>query len=412
MKTFCALPFSHLFLSEEGTSFPCCYALETGAANRDSAGNPIQVRDESSLRAAWKAQDKLRKEMLEGKQPAACNRCFQLEANGLQSLREVSNKRFAEFLPELMAGAGSDGSAPMRFLSFDLRLGNHCNLRCQMCSPASSRKLMDDFKLLYPGSEGEFDRFANLDWHSDPRFLDLILRHAGELREIHFAGGEPFLIPEVSSFVQELSTSPRAGQIRLSFNTNGTLLPERLLNLFRKFEGVRLIVSLDGVGAVNDYIRYPSRFEKIDANLRELHRRREEWNLTYVFFNATVQVHNLFHLPELIAYVAKEFPGFAPFPILGTLHVPECLSIQVLPLEVKREASSRINHFIENSRGYWKEIEGRVPDPAGAARFESRLRGILQFLFEQDRGDLRTELERFTGVMERIRGQKLAVPGL
>lgn len=410
MKTFCALPFSHLFLSEEGKSFPCCYALETGAVNTDETGQEIFVRDEASLKAAWESQNGIRKQMLESKRPGACARCFQLEDHGLQSLREVSNKRYADLLDSLKANAKSDGSSPMLFYSADLRLGNQCNLRCQMCSPVSSRKLVDDFKKLYPGSD--YSKFEKLDWPRDPKLLELLLDHSSEIREMHFAGGEPFLIPETEIFVRALAATPQAKNMRLSFNTNGTLLPEELLRLFPAFDSVRLIVSLDGVGKVNDYIRFPAKFERIDANLKELHKRRGEWNLSYVFINSTVQVHNIFHLPELIDYVVEEFEAFPAFPILGTLHVPECLSIQALPRETKLAAKEKLEAFIRERRMMWLAVEQREPDPGGAERFDKRIHGIIQFMMEKDHPELLPELQRFNEVITGIRGQKLAVPGL
>lgn len=411
LETFCALPFGHLFLSEEGKSFPCCYALESGEANRDENGKEVFVKER--LEEAWNChgQRKMRQQMLKGEKPEACKRCFQVESHGLQSLREISNREFLAEGWKAAASIEADGSLPMHFFSADLRLGNHCNLRCQMCSPISSRKMIQDFALLYPGSEERFRAYESVDWFADKKVLQALLHHADSLRELHFAGGEPFLIPEVKWTVEEMSKKAVAKHCRLSFNSNLTLLPESLLQKGTSFESVRLVVSLDGVGEVNDYIRFPSKFSQIHENLCRLQEKQKEWNIPYVCFNVTVQIHNIFHLPALIRYISS-FPGFIPFPVLGPLHVPEALSLQVLPTDVKERARNLLLTFIEEERTHWRTKEGQDPVPDGAKRFEERLLGLVEFMMAADRSDLLPEFYRYTSVVEKIRAQTLSVSGL
>lgn len=411
--TFCALPFGHLFLSEEGKSFPCCYALEPGAVNRDESGEAISVKSPADLSLAWNSpsQRKVRKSLLAGEKPAACKRCFGLESHGLMSLREISNRSFGQEAARAAAQMQPDGSLPLELFSVDLRLGNFCNLRCQMCSPVSSRKLAEDFRLLYPDSQEDFRRQAAIDWHKNNSLLSGLLNSAEGLREAHFAGGEPFLIPEVATLVERLAQRQDAKEISLSFNTNATYLPEKLLALFPRFKSVRLIVSLDGMGEVNDYIRFPSKFREIEKNLSRIREKQKEWNLTYVCFNITVQIHNIFHVPALINYLAENYPTFFPFPVLGALNVPECLSVKVLPPSVKAEARRKIEEFIQSGRSVWDEWERRAPD-RGAEKFLREVRGLIDFMDSEDRTDLLPEFHRFSAVIEGIRGQKLAVPGL
>jgi sulfatase maturation enzyme AslB (radical SAM superfamily) len=411
--SFCVMPFGHLFLSEEGKSFPCCYALETGAVNRDESGEPIAVRSGSDIERAWNSvsQRQIRKQMLDGEKPAACRRCFELESHGMRSLREVNNQGFLQDTLTTLESVQPNGSMPPKFFSVDLRLGNLCNLRCQMCSPVSSLKLAEDFHRIYPEAKENFAAKAKINWHKDAALLAEIFRQADFLKEAHFAGGEPFLIPEVALAVEALAKRVDAREITLSFNTNCTVLPEKFLRLFPRFKGVRLIISIDGLNEVNDYIRYPSKFLEIEKNLKLLHSNREAWNLSLVAFNITVQTHNLFQIPELVNYLAANYPAFLPFPVLGALNVPECLSIKVLPANVKAAARAKISEFIRDGIPIWAEWEKRVKDRS-AEKFAQEVSGILEFMDAEDRSDLLPEFRRFSGVIEQIRGQKLAVPGL
>lgn len=411
--TFCALPFGHFFLSEEGKSYPCCYALETGAVNQDDEGREIRVRSSADIGTAWNSptQRKLRRQLVAGEAPTACQRCSDFETHGLLSLRQVANHDFANEIAPALAAMDAEGAMPVRFFSVDLRLGNLCNLRCQMCSPVSSRKMVHDLTKIYPAAEADFQRMAAIDWHKDPALLAAILGSTGGLRELHFAGGEPFLIPEVFALVARLAEQPRAREIRLSFNSNGTHLPENLLALFPKFRGVRLLLSCDGPSKVNDYIRFPSRYDQLTKNFQRVHQNLGNWNIIQACFNVTVQMHNIFHLPAFLAHLAQAYPKFFPFPVLSPLRFPECLSVRVLPASLKAEVRGQLEAFVLQNRASWQT---RLV-PAGERNgntFEKEIYGLLNFMDAADRSDLLPEFHRFTGVIEEIRGQKLKVPGL
>lgn len=412
--TFCALPFGQLFLSEEGKSFPCCYALESLTPNKDSEGRVIEVRSEGDLEKAWNSvsQRSIRQQMMRGERPESCRRCFSFEDSGLHSLRQVANFELADEIPRAVENLRDDGSMPSRFFSLDLRFGNLCNLRCQMCSPVSSRKLVEDFKLFYPEAGEDYRQFQQLDWFRSPNLREAILGRAHELRQAHFAGGEPFLIPEVETFVTDLAALPGAAGIRLSFNTNGTHLPLRLFEQFPRFQGVKLIVSLDGLGEVNDYIRFPSRFAAIEANLRLLHENRDRWNLSLVCFNFTAQAHNIFHLPEMLRYLKREFPGFFPFPFLGPLQYPRCLSLRVLPPGLKMRAREMIEALVREELESWKQAGKKFNVGRDGEAFGKELLALVAFMEAEDWSGELPEFQRFSSAVEKIRGFSLPVPGL
>jgi sulfatase maturation enzyme AslB (radical SAM superfamily) len=359
--------------------------METGSFNRDEDGQPIFVKNEEDLLRAWNSpsQRAMRLDMAAGREPAGCQRCFQMERHGLQSLREIANLDNPEGLKRLPQ-IDSEGALDPSFFSIDLRLGNLCNLRCQMCNPVSSRKLEEDFQLLYPGRT---EKIGSFDWFQNEKLLEMLLNHAESIREIHLAGGEPFLIPEAELLVRKIVEKGAAKNCRLSFNTNATVLPEKLFSLFSHFASVRLILSLDGVGKVNDYIRFPSKYSQIAANLARLSARREEFNLSVACFNVTVQVHNLFHLPDLIRQIGREYPGLSPFPVLSPLRQPSCLSVQVLPPEAKQKAKAALEDLILAERSFWKSIESRSPEADAALRFERHILGLIDFLFAEDKTD-------------------------
>ena len=83
-------------------------------------------------------------------------------------------------------------------------------------------------------------------------------------------GGEPLLIHQHYDFLNELVERGRAPFVTLEYNTNLSIVPEKALKLWEHFKKVKLGVSLDGVGPINDYIRHPSKWSVMERNLLKI----------------------------------------------------------------------------------------------------------------------------------------------
>lgn len=383
-NTFCVLPWIHLFASEQGENHPCCISLEEQIPNRDQ-GKIISFGSSANLEQAWNSpmSRAIRRDMLQGKAPASCRRCFSTEALGMESHRQISNQRFHSHISAAIAETKPDGTAPLRLRSLDLRLGNLCNLMCRMCSPVSSRKLSAEWKEISWKANAPADQ----DWFKNQEFWQSLLSHAQEIEAMHFAGGEPFIIPELPILLQGLIDAGHAKNIELSFNSNLTVLPQRLLALWPKFKGVKVFASVDGLGKVNSFIRHPSSWAELEKNLKILNDQKSELNLLSVNASVTVQAYNILTLTDLLQFLQKELPQFDP-PALHILRHPSMFSMQILPLELKELATKKIDDFLESSTSY-----------------REALQGIRHFLWESDRRFLLPEFFRRTKIFDANRKQ-------
>lgn len=169
-RTFCILPWVHIFADEAGTLYPCCRSVDTQLPNVDESKRPYRIQDENGVTDGWNStyMRTLRLGMLAGERPSPCDRCYAIEDSGITSYRQTVNAQYAERIPELVAGTSAAGEAPHHFLSFDLRLGNLCNLRCRMCSPQSSKALIQEFASYFEVSPRHpyFEGLRQLDWFS------------------------------------------------------------------------------------------------------------------------------------------------------------------------------------------------------------------------------------------------------
>ncbi len=347
--SFCLIPWLHRFTDEQGFHQLCCSG--EGAENflQDSAGQPLHISqlltDAEVLNSPRMKATRLA--MLKGEWPAACERCRRTEASGSVSMRMHMSKRFGRWSEEKLALTQADGSLESPRVHYaDIRLGNTCNLTCRMCGPGASRLWVEHVNKVMPGthqlSAELLASYRDNNWVKRQSVEWLLSQSLDSIESLHFAGGEPLIIPEMVELLELCVESGRASEIELSYNTNLTVLPEKVTRYWPHFRSVAVLCSIDGYAAVNDYIRRPSKWKDIDRNLHLLDENFERWRLRRVIPSATVQIYNVLQLDELYDYFGSQFQNVSPVPLLTALYGPLHLSIQQLPDGPKRVARERL----------------------------------------------------------------------
>jgi organic radical activating enzyme len=408
-NSWCILPWVHLFACEQGFLRPCCMALEDkDMINRDAKGDPYLVHDADGVKEGWNSDfmRNIRKQMLLGERPSACRRCFRDEDLGIRSYRQMSNELFEPYIDEAVAENSDDGFSSLDLIrSIDLRLGNLCNLRCRMCSPVSSKAMLNEWAHLLSISttHPQLEHLQKLDWFSREDFWQIFEKYAKHIERLHFAGGEPLLINQMFDFLERIIETGQASKITLSYITNLTVLPKRIFDLWPKFKRVSLTTSIDGYGAVNSFIRYPSNWETLDKNLKKIDSQAEYLNCSDgLTFNLTVQAYNILRLDEFLEYAATSFQHFGR-PKLSLLYYPEHFSIRILPAELKELAVSRLKSFTKRFADKWpSRWSGKQLDD-----LLSTIDGVINYMMETDCSDLLPEFRRWTDHMDATRGQNL-----
>jgi glutamate-1-semialdehyde 2,1-aminomutase len=217
-----------------------------------------------------------------------------------------------------------------------LWLGNLCNLKCRMCSPAfSSRVASDPVQSKWLGELSLAETPSRIPRHdywsqSEQVVFDEVFNHPESLRWVHFSGGEPLLHRSFLAIVQKLVDGGHASHIRVYINSNGTVYSPRLSSLLKEFSSVELAVSLDGIGKLQEYIRPPSKWDTVCRNVFAFHN-----DGIPVSVRPTVQAYNVFDLLELARWC--ETNGL-PFFLDNVLMAPRFLSFDMLPTLVVDEA--------------------------------------------------------------------------
>jgi sulfatase maturation enzyme AslB (radical SAM superfamily) len=348
---FCVIPWMHRFTDEQGYSSLCCVGDRDEGFLRDANGERLNVSqmltDEQVLNSP--TAKAVRVQMMNGEWPKACERCRLNEASGATSIRHHLSERFehgrrAEWLADT-APDGTLGHPVVRYS--DIRLGNACNLTCRMCGPNASRLWAPIYNQLQPKDyrmpESELVHIGKNNWVKHDSVEALLGKSLDGLEAMHFAGGEPMIIPEMVQALQMCIASGRAGEIGLSYNTNLTVLPEKVTSLWKHFKSVSLLCSVDGFGRVTEYIRRPSKWADIDRNIKIIDEHYDEWKIQRAQLSITVQLYNILNLHDLFEYLRNAgLKKFRILPHFVPLFYPGYLSIQALPKAAKKIARERL----------------------------------------------------------------------
>jgi MoaA/NifB/PqqE/SkfB family radical SAM enzyme len=345
LTALCRLPFDHLFINNAGVIHACCVAFPQ-YTKLDEFQNLTNDRNVAihGLKEAWRAPSllSLRHKMLNNQWPKSCESCKRQEESNSPS------RRTREGL--------SKNSISLNGIirSLDIRLGNSCNLMCRMCSPFSSIGLLAEWSDTQPNlPKASFNMMEavkssvprqNHQWDEDAMFWNELFEFAPQAENVHFAGGEPFLNRAHLGYLEKLISSGQSHSTRLSYNTNLTLVPEWLRRLAKEFRELRILVSLDGVGEMAEYIRYPIRWARFWSALDQLDALIGQFpSKISVAFNTTLQVYTLAAVEELLEFLETHpFSNLPRESFPNTLQNPAYFDLAELPY-LKKQAA--LNHL-------------------------------------------------------------------
>jgi len=235
--------------------------------------------------------------------PESCFKCKNEEKNGRQSMR----LRPEEYGPEIS--------------HLDLRFNNNCNLQCIMCNPMSSSSILKEHNdLIIQGIDSPWINLAgnSYNWYTDKKGNSF--SNLPYLKEIYLTGGEPMMVKNLDKFLKKLDSS-----ITLRFNTNGTIVNPKILKELKRFKKINMCVSIDGIGKVNDYIRWGSDWNSIEHNINQYS------DICEINIGPTIQVMNILYYDDL-----REWCDKRNFKVYNNiLFSPEWLNIQNSPKKLK-----------------------------------------------------------------------------
>lgn len=420
-QTFCPIPWKHLSTQANGDLRVCCQCTEApfGKARKaDGTFYNAAGDDDEDVRNAEIFRE-IRRQMLNGEKPSHCQLCWHEESLGKNS-RRIDELRHEDgsLLKKAESQTASDGSiktSDFPVTHYDLRLGNHCNLKCRSCSPRDSSSWYDDyakimledsfFRQTPPKLDGRYG-FTNKDsrwtietkdfsWHENSALLKKLEKNLDHVERIYFTGGEPTLIKAHWELLEKLIEKERAPHVWLDYNTNVTGVTEDQLKIWSRFKRVFLGCSIDGIHEKAIYLRPPVEWQVIERNLEKIS--MAEGNVKAAFC-ITVSAYNVLYYPEILEYLwSKNWKNFDVLPQGQVLDNPSWMSVQVLPLRTKDKIAAKYRRFMDEKTVHL------APEIREVLR--RKLEYIVNYMNEKDGSREFKIFLRRTDQLDRIRNQ-------
>lgn len=371
--TFCILPWMHLATSSTGNLRICCNSTPGKNFITKEDGSIYKIYKDD-INEAWNSETykKIRTQMLNGERPEMCARCFKEEDVGIWSTRQAWNVKWKEDKDYTV-------DAPFDIRYVDIRLGNLCNLKCRMCNPYASNQWVKEWKLVNPDvDEDELMWLKNLTWPENEKTWDNLFSIVDTVEEIYLTGGEPTIIKEQFKLFDYCVKNGYAKNIKLKYNTNLTNIPKDLIEAWKDFKQVQLNCSIDAIGNLDRYIRYPSTWSKIQENFDII----QALPNSVIEIHNTVQMYNILRLDEFIEW-AKPYGHKIYFNILNH---PDVLNIRVLPSNLKKLAKNKLEKHLD--------IE--------------KVQGIIDYMMAEDWSHKLPEFYEYTHKLDKSRDEDLS----
>ena len=232
LKTFCPLPWNHISANPSGHGRVCCEGFEMLKNNQ---GQIALWKESKSLHSYFNSEDykEIRRQMLKGERPSHCVHCFNQEDYGVKSMRLQFIDCYQSDIEKMINSTNKDGSIDESEITYlDMPLGNKCNLKCRMCSPGVSYIIGKDWqKMGRVYDEANARRILGDKWYVSSNALQMLKEALPHIRVIFTAGGEPMLIKEHLKILEMIIEEGHAGHILLRYNSNQTVIPEKIVEL-------------------------------------------------------------------------------------------------------------------------------------------------------------------------------------
>lgn len=266
-----------------------------------------------------------------------CKACWNNEDVGITSMRQsVLRDRCA--------------TAQNRISQVKLHTGNTCNLACMMCFPSVSstwNKLWIEKN--YPERFVKEKGFEDYDNYVE----NYIKKNIDDILFIETLGGEPLFSKTFVSLLNWIVENGKSKKITLYIITNLTILPSSLVKILSCFKKIVLTVSLEGIGSVNNYIRWGSNFEIINQNIKIAKSKGFDLGILATVNSLNLhRIHEIYNYAKSIDIPVMQVSLVKGWPSLHPSNLPEHLHGRVDPrfrsFLLGNTNSKSLKKFIQN----------------------------------------------------------------
>jgi hypothetical protein len=295
-----------------------------------------------TLEQHWNSEHmkSVRRRMMAGETLPECEVCNDKLLN-TDVYRSYFNQMFGHKYSEVMAATDVTGFTTAKPVSWDYRFSNLCNFKCRMCGDMLSSAWETEQKQhhminwhdpknnwMYPEVRQQISRFQ--DTQIEAEFAAAVAEHRVE--EVYWVGGEPLMYEQHWRYMRQIVEQGDGGRVYARYNTNLSRVDYRGTNLYgdilAHLRDWQICASLDGTGAVGEYIRTGLDFDGWCRNFRSgmafaKHRRQMRIDFTLTL-PGMFEVGNIQRLAQEfnVDILAKVIFSFSPDIVMSPLALP------------------------------------------------------------------------------------------
>jgi hypothetical protein len=342
--TLCMAPWTHTYLSPQTERRMCC-------ASREPAQNFRQYIDTESgtgkyipitLDEHWNGEHmrSVRRRMMLGEILPECEVCNDKLLN-TSVYRSYFDSLFGHKYLQVVDTTDETGFTSMKPVSWDYRFTNLCNFKCRMCgdmlsSSWESEQRQHDMidwsnpknNWMQPVIKKQIEEFQ--DTQIEAEFSQAVEEHRVE--EVYWVGGEPLMYEQHWRYMKRIVELGDGPNVYARYNTNLSRVDYKGINLYRdilsRIRDWQICASLDGTGAIGEYIRTGLDYNTWLANFRQgiaIHRHRRQMRIDFTLtLPGMFEVIRIAELArqEGVDILAKVIFSFSPDIVMSPLALP------------------------------------------------------------------------------------------
>ena len=359
-ETLCMAPWTHTYLSPQTERRLCCASREPAQSFQqyiDTASGTGKYNP-NTLEEHWNSDHmrSVRRRMMAGEKLSECEVCTDKLLN-TDVYRTYFWHLFQHRYDEIWSSTEDTGWTSMKPISWDYRFSNLCNFKCRTCGDMLSSSWeteqrkhnmvnLDNPKnnWMRPEVRKEISKFQ--DTQIEKEFSDAVEEH--RIEEIYWVGGEPLMYEQHWRYMKRIVELGDGPKLYARYNTNLSRIKYKGIHLghdiLKNIRDWQICASLDGTGAIGEYIRTGLKYKEFVDNFKVLlplaHNRRM-MRLDYTLTLPGMQdVSNMQALADdlNVDILAKVIFTFTPDVIMSPLALPRDL--------LDRKIDSILNKFI------------------------------------------------------------------
>jgi hypothetical protein len=291
----CRWPLSHISIDVYGNVRPCCAWELNDWQTANPTLQPFNI-NQLPLSAYPQSQfyQDLEQRMLNNQWASGCTDCIMEEQNHMEGTRHSGQK----YQPK----------RSFHLEDMEIKFGNLCNQGCVMCSPMNSSLLEHEsiqhnirsHSIQPHRTRQQISGINNQPWYDNPERFQEVVEWASRCQEVKFRGGEPTVNGYLQKFLSQLSEITT--DVSIFVNTNAHTFTDKLEQELKKFKQVRLELSIDGYGEINEFIRWPNKWSQLESNVD----RMCAMSNTTVSVSSTVQLLNVGEMASLVEWTKQK----------------------------------------------------------------------------------------------------------